>query len=93
LFERYVGYNFRAFFVVTEDAEFVPATAAYCAEKQTQFGLDMPVLTNPAGDLVAALETTPNDVDVVTRCGAVTLKDDYQHESDVRAAIDAALGL
>jgi len=93
LFDRYLGYNFRAFFVITEDDQYGAATAQYCAQKQTQFGLDMPVLINPARDLPDALGMPPNDVDVVAECGQVTLKDDYQRESAVRDAIDAALGL
>ena len=79
--------------MITEDDQYRPPTAQYCAQKQTQFGLDMPVLINPAGDLPSALGVAPNDVDLVTECGEVKLKDDYQRESTVRDAIDAALGL
>lgn len=93
MFQRYIGYNFRAFFVITEDDQYAPATEQYCEQKKTQFGLEMPVLINPGGDLPAALSMPPNDVDVVTECGAVTLKDDYQRESHVRDTIDDALGL
>lgn len=93
MFDRYRGHNFRAFFVVTADEQYAPATAPYCVSKQAQFDLSMPVLINPAGDLAASLGTASNDVDVVTACGQIMLRGDYQRLDDVKNAIDDALGL
>lgn len=93
MFKRYADYDLGAFFVVLENDQYAPATAQDCLDTQTRFGLTMPVVINPGGDLPDALGMPVGAVDVVTRCGHVTTKEEYLNDDDARAAIDSAFGL
>ena len=71
IYERFEGENFAAWMVITANSSFGPPTLAECVTIRDGYGLPMPTLIDPSGQLesVAGLPQ-PNDAHVVLRGGA-----------------------
>ena len=78
--------------IITETADFTAPDAAYCKTIRDQYGLQMPVLFDPSGDVLRAFNVPTNDVHIVMQHGnKIAFKKQYTTTAAVESAINALL--
>ncbi len=85
--------DFGFFFVVTANAAFGPPSAGDCQKAVLDFGLTMPVLYDPTGAIMEALELPSDNDQSLVFAEGMTLKlvSKYADQADVQAVIDTLL--